>query len=317
MAILPVLDPLEKRRMGGHTGRMRPVILLGLCLCLTAARAQGLTVSAAAARLREAPASSPEEAVAGVFALMRRVIIHGGDSAPRGPHEWSAEQSLGAGSVNGCVESAKVFFALFKTAYPSFDAAYVDSFNSSGPGGHAVVEVTGSDGRPFLVDATPFSRLPGVVEVTEAELSRPIDIRPESKGRILQFPGKADVLMEKEGAGYHAVVYDYMGAFGPKRSEQTFDSLGELNRWLGGFSGESACTAPTFSDIKRLGLILPYDDHELSSFQYVNAKHVIYGCYRALPAQDEAERVEPGARLAFGRTGRGMTCGAAAVKPGR
>lgn len=282
---------------------MKPSLLLVLALCLAA-------VPPARA------ADTPEEAVASVFARMRRVIVFDGSfPAPRGPHEWSAEQALAAGSVNGCVESAKVFFALFKAAYPSFDAAYVDSFDSSGPnGGHAVVEVTGSDGRPMLVDATQFQRLPGAAEVSEAELSLPIDIKPGAKGRIKQFPGKADVIMEKVGRNYHAVVYEYMHAYGRKLSEQTFDTLRELNRWLGGFS-DAPAPAPSFAEIKRLGLILPYGDATLSSFRYVNAKHVIYGCYRTLPAKDAAESIEPGARLAFIKTGRGLSCGAAA--PGR
>jgi len=289
---------------------VRASILLGLGLCLAAGGgAQALSLSEAGARLRQMPAGSPEQAAVNVFSLMNRILR--GPPTSRRPHEWTASQALQAGSSNGCVESAKVFFSLFKEAYPSFDAAYVDSFNSSGNGGHAVVEVTSLDGLPLLVDSEGFKDLPHRQTVTEEELSRPVDIRPELRGKILQFIGRADLFFEKTGTGYRAGVYPYGHVFEQKQSEKTFGSLEALNLWLGEFSDVLGGRPLTFSDIKGMGLILAYDDPGLSSFQYRKAKHVIYGCYRRLPAKDEAESIEPGARDVYESSRRALSCGAA------
>ena len=51
--------------------------------------------------LRSMPAEDPRAAVVNVFLLMRHELV-GGESAPRGPHEWPARTSLACRSFNEC-----------------------------------------------------------------------------------------------------------------------------------------------------------------------------------------------------------------------
>lgn len=286
----------------------------------TSSMARGAVASLVALALlasRPARSQTPEEAVAEVFATMRRVVVGDpGSPAARGPHEWPPERSLEAGTVNGCVESAKVFFALLRRSHPHVEAAYVDSFNSACENaGHAVVAVRGSGGEPFLVDAAAFERVPGRRPVSEAELDRSIDIRPELRGRILQFAGDSDLLVRKTDGGYRVVRYAYGRVFGDALSSRDFRTLDELNAWLRAYPAAArAARRLSFGELERLGLILAYDGAGFSSFQYRNAcgegasRHVIYGCHKRLPKEDRAEAVEPAARLRFKKTGEALLC---------
>jgi len=272
---------------------------------------RSLIVAAAilsAGAARAAPGPTPEQGVARVMTRMRASLRYRPEvPSPRGPHEWSARRILAAGTVNGCVESAKAFFALFHEAYPSFKAAYLDSFNAAGDGGHAAVQVTGSDGRDFIVDAAAFERLPGRVELDEASLAAPVDIRKDRAGRILQFPGRADVFLTKAGGAYRMLVYPLGEVFdGPVRSQKSFRTVAELNAALGDYA---AAVPVDFAFLRDRGLILPFADPEKASFVYLDpagglARHVIYSRFASLPEADDAEAREPAARERYARTGR-------------
>jgi len=263
-----------------------------------------MTLLAPAASAASSP--TPEEAVARTLSRMRGTLRYATElPAPRGPHEWDARRVLAAGTVNGCVESAKAFFALLRDGDPAVKAAYLDSFNAVGDGGHAVVAVTGSDGREFIVDAAAFEKLPGRVAVDEAALAAPIDIRPDRKGRIIQFPGRGDVLLEKSGGAYQMTVYPPSQVFdGPVRSQKPFRTLAELNHGLADYASP---TPTDFAYVRDHGLILPFADPEKTSFLYIDpagglALHVIYGRFTRLPEPDDAEKREPAARARYART---------------
>jgi len=265
----------------------------------------------AVSSLQAQPAETPEEAVVSVLKYMRGAVRYQpGLPEPRGPHEWSGRVALANGSVNGCVESAKVFFELFRAAFPKYKAVYLDSFNAAGDGGHAVVGVTGTDGNAFIVDATAFTRLPGPASVDESSLSGPVGIRPEYTGRILQFRGSADVFTGKKDGKYLMKVYPYGEVFdGPVRSERSFGTLEELNGALAGFPAQLT----NFRYLQDNGFILPYVDPERTGFLYAGSssplsKHVIYGCYTILPDRDDAEKIEPAARENYAKTGKAGTC---------
>lgn len=265
----------------------------GLCAVL-------LLAAPAARAAASGPRATPEQAVVRTLAGMRRSLRYAPDSpAPRGPHEWDARRVLAAGTVNGCVESAKAFFSLLRRDFPYLKAYYLDSFNSVGEGGHAVVQVTGSDGRDFIVDAAAFESLPGPYRLDEAALAAPVDIRKDRRGRIVQFPGRADVFLERKGGAYRMTVYPPSQVFdGTPLSQETFPSLEALNRALSDY----AAAAPLdFAYLRDHGLILPFADPGQESFVYTNpagglARYVVYGRFSALPEPDDAEAREPAAR---------------------
>lgn len=251
-------------------------------------------------------APTPEQAVVRVMTRMRASLRDQTElPAPRGPHEWNARRVLAAGTVNGCVESAKAFFALLREEAPSVEAAYLDSFNAASDGGHAVVAVTGSDGREFIVDAAAFSRLPGRIEIGEAALSARVDIRPDLAGRIVQFKDKGDAFLEKTADGYRMTVYPPGEAFdGAVRSRRPFRTLAEMNAALNDYASGGAVD---FAWLRDHGLILPFADSEKSSFVYLDAsgglaRHIIYGRFKALPEPDDAEKREPAARERYARS---------------
>lgn len=273
----------------------------------------GRTVAAAVEAVKAMPARGPRDGVGNVLRVMAESVRYDPDHPqPRGPHEWSAERSLAAGSVNGCVESAKVFFRLFTAAYPSAKALYLDSFNADCPsGGHAVVEVADADGSVFIVDASSFERLdPGV---REEDLARPVDIRPSLKGVVIQVPGKSDIFVAKRRGEYVAALYPYGQVFVEGKLEKTavFPTLAGLNRHL---AAAAERPGASFDELRRLGLILDYADAGHASFLYGNwcgagqARHVIYGCYSSLPDKDQAEAIEPAARKQFRSDGKVLTC---------
>jgi len=261
------------------------------------------TFPRAVAVLRKLPHDTPEEAVAGVFKIMVRAVEFRPDfPAARGPHEWNGRFAFTKGSVNGCVESAKVFFELFRAAYPAFKAVYLDSFNSASPnGGHAVVEVTGSDGNAFIVDAMAFPRL-GLDDRAIAE----------KNGDILQFPDRGDVFIKKgPGERYRMSIYPYRQVFNGKLLlDRTFGTKEEVKRALGKYTPWPEFG---FGDVAGRGLILSYADASRSGFLYSNpaggkSLYVIYGCYSRLPDTDNAEQREPKARKDYFDHGKTGTC---------
>lgn len=245
----------------------------------------------------------PEEAVTRVLTRMRASLRYAPDvPAKRGPHEWDPARVLAAGTVNGCVESAKAFFTLLRQEFPGLKAAYLDSFKATGPGGHAVVQVTGSDGVDFIVDAASFERLPGPFKFGEADLAAPVDVRKDRAGRVVQFAGRGDVYLTKSGGDYLMLVYPPGQVFdGPLRSQESFKTLAELEASLAAYAGPV--------DVRFLrdhGLILPFADAKRDSFIYPDpagglARYVVYGRFSRLPAVDDAESREPAARARHAR----------------
>lgn len=225
--------------------------------------------------------------------------------AARGPHEWDASRVLAAGTVNGCVESAKTFFTLFHRGFPGLKAAYLDSFNSTGPGGHAAVQVTGSDGIDFIVDAASFERLPGPTVVGEADLGAPLDVGKGKTGRIVQFAGRGDVFLTKSDGAYLMLVYPPGEVFDGALSSQTsFKTLAGLNAALAAYA-----TPVDFQFVFDHGLILPFADAKRESFVYPDpagglARYIVYGRFSRLPARDDAESREPAARRRYSQQGR-------------
>ncbi|MBI2787157.1 MAG: hypothetical protein HYX59_00615 [Elusimicrobia bacterium] len=258
------------------------------------------------AAVEAAPGPSPEQAVARAMVRMRADLSYRPElPAARGPHEWSARRVLDAGTVNGCVESAKAFFTFLREACPSCRALYLDSFKAAGQGGHAVVQVTGSDGRDFLVDAASFERLPGAVAVDDAALALSVDIRKDRKGKVVQLKERGDVFLEKTGGAYAMTVYPPGEVFdGKVLSSKSVGTLAELNRAL---ADHAAGAGVDFAWLRDYGLILPFADPEKTSFVYTDpdgglALYVIYGRFAALPEPDDAETREPAARERRART---------------
>ncbi|MCM2303313.1 MAG: hypothetical protein NDJ72_01310 [Elusimicrobia bacterium] len=252
-------------------------------------------------------APAPEKAVVRVMTRMRASLRYRPEApAPRGAHEWDARRVLEAGTVNGCVESAKAFFALFRAECPSCRALYLDSFNAAGEGGHAVVQVTGSDGADFIVDAASFERLPGRVGLDGAALAAAVDIRPDKKGKIVQVKDRGDAFLEKADGGYRMTVYPPGEVFDGKAvSRSSFTTLAGLEGALADFS---AAAPVDFAWLRDRGLILPFADAGKTAFVYSNpggglARYVIYGRFPALPEPDDAEKREPAARERHARTG--------------
>lgn len=265
---------------------------------------RGLIVAIALLPSAAQAAPTPERTVTQVMARMRAVLRRAPEfPGPRGPHEWTARRVLDAGTVNGCVESAKAFFALFREVCPACKAFYLDSFNAAADGGHAAVQVTGTDGRDFIVDAASFERLPEDVEIDEASLAAPVDIRRDRTGRIVQFPKRGDVFLEKRGEVYRMTVYPPGEIFdGTVRYQQSFGALAGLNAALADYAAE---VPVDFDWLRDRGLILPFADEEKTAFVYPAAgglaRHVIYGRFTTLPEPDDAEKREPAARERYAR----------------
>ena len=186
----PLLDEFESRRRALFSDREE----------LAAVMAK------AAEFLRTLPASGPAEAVGNVLVFMNSALRYAPDQPiERGPHEWTAAQALGYGTFNGCVEAERVFFRLFRTAYPGFKARAIGSFNASAPSsGHALVEVENADGSAFLVDTASFGKLPrsllkvtGFTKLADTDLAAPIAFAPEHRGVIIQFEQDSDIFVEK------------------------------------------------------------------------------------------------------------------------
>ena len=290
--------------------------LLGAGVAYSAPAAKGMIADESAvnaafygavAFLRAQPVKTPEAAIVNVLKYMRGAVSYRNDQPERrGPHQWTGRLALANASVNGCVEAAKVFFELFRAAYPGYKAAYLDSFNSVAEGGHAVPVVKGSGGQDYIVDAAAFARLPGPSKLDDSSLAAPVGIRPEYKGRILQFRDHGDVFVEKKDGKYRLTVYPYRGVFdGPPLDTRVFPTLAGLN---GALDEYSAAGKLDFRYLRDNGYILPFTDAERSGFLYAGAtgalsKHVIYGCYTTLPEKDDAEKIEPAARENYRKTG--------------
>ena len=278
---------------------------------------------AAVGVLRAMPAKGSREAVVNVFLLMRHEL-GGGEGVSRGPHEWPARTSLACRSVNGCVEAAKVFFALFRTAYPRFPALYLDSFNSECPsGGHAVVEVSDADGSSFIADAVSYGNVPDRLvaartefsPVTEEQMGFTLDIRPEYQGRIVQVQDEADFYISEKGGKYLVERYPYASVFSGKPEAVSFDSLSRVNGHLKDFiDARNAGKELAFEDLRKAGLILAFNEPRKTSFQYANwcqggkARHVVFGCRAKVSDEDDADAVEPGLRKRFAAMGIADGC---------
>jgi hypothetical protein len=165
-----------------------------------------------------------------VFKTLRTMAdkLHfaGEGDASREPHEWTGAQVLSAGSVNGCVEAAKAFKKLYDGAGPPSPAVFVGGTRRGRPGGHAVVEVTGEDGRPFIVDTVLFESLKP--QASEDEASGP-------RGVTLQTNGQ-DVNIRKTSGGYVVDRYEYGRLFQDDRrlgETEVYRSLDEALKTAG------------------------------------------------------------------------------------
>jgi hypothetical protein len=263
------------------------------------------------------PHSTPEEAIAAALASLRHFVRYdSGRPSPRGPHEWSGRRALAAGTVNGCVESAKAFFEIFHAAFPKYHAVYLHAFNSVAPGGHAVVEVTSSQGRALIVDAASFEQLPGPVRLDDESLSRPVDIRKEFSGQVLQAAGRADLYLRKDDGRYRLTVYPYGQVFdGNALMDQSFATREELEGAVASFMSSAPAD---YAQVAASGLILSYFDAAKTGFLYHNedgglSKHIVYGCFAEPPAPDDAEEIEPTSRENYRLTGKAGTCDWAAL----
>lgn len=272
----------------------------------------------AVAFLKTLPAGDPWEAVGNVLVFMNGTLRYAPDQPiERGPHEWTSGQALGYGTYNGCVEAERVFFRLFRGAYPAFKARAIGSFNSAAPaGGHALVEVEGGDGSAFLVDTSAFARLPrnllrnGAREaLTEEDLARPVDFSPEHRGVIVQFDQDCDMFAEKTKDGYRAVRYPYSRIFdAAPLGEERFASLASLNSYLSGYGRADV----SLYGLRKLGIVLDYADKERSSFLYGKKqdKLVIFACDTDVSEKtgDEDTGLEAKARKEYAAGKRVSTC---------
>lgn len=192
--------------------------------------------------------------------MARSIRWHGdaGRPVPRDPHEWSGSRVIAAGSFNGCVEAAKAFKSLYDASNPSDPARFVGGTLKGEDGGHAVVEVTGSDGKPFLVDTAMFPML-------SPSLDPRLTVRPE--GMTIQT-GKEDVNVKLIDGRFVLTRYQYRHLFQEDRkigSTLHFPDPGAVNAWL----RENASPARSFEALKRLGIV-QYERN--GSFSGLNGK---------------------------------------------
>ncbi|MCX5784518.1 MAG: hypothetical protein NTX59_02410 [Elusimicrobia bacterium] len=262
-------------------------------------------------------ADSPREAVSNVLVFMNSALRYAPDQpAQRGPHEWTAQQSLGYGTFNGCVEAERVFFRLFRTAYPEFKARAIGSFNaSSQSGGHALVEVEDKDGSTFLVDTSSFGKLPRSLlksagyqrALTEEDLARPVSFSPRHRGAVIQFAQDSDIFAEKTKEGYRAVRYAYSMVFdGAQLGEEHFPTLAAMNSYLSGYGRADV----SFDALRKLDIILDYADSNKDSFLYgkEKAKLVIFSCGSSVSEDKDSAELEAKARKEYAARGKVSTC---------
>lgn len=262
------------------------------------------------------PAAGPREAVSNVLIFMNGSLRYAPDQpVERGPHEWTARQALGYGTYNGCVEAERVFFGLFKAAYPKFKAWAIGSFNSASPsGGHAVVEVEDKDRSTFLVDTSSFGKLPrsllrsaGYRDLSEEDLSAPITFAPEHRGAVVQFAQDSDIFVERTSEGYRAVRYVYGRVFdGEPLGEERFPTLTAVNRYLSGYGRADI----SFDALRKLGIILDYADPGNGSFFYgrKKEKYVIFACDSSVTEDKDSADLEAKARKAYAAGGKASAC---------
>lgn len=272
----------------------------------------------AVAFLKTLPAGDQWEAAGNVLVFMNGTLRYAPDQPiERGPHEWTSRQALAYGTYNGCVEAGRVFFRLFRGAYPEHKARAIGSFNSAAPaGGHALVEVEGKDGTARLVDTSSFARLPRNLlrngareELTEKDLARPVDFSPEHRGVIVQFDQDCDMFAEKTKDGYRAVRYPYSRIFdAAPLGEERFTSLAGLNSYLSGYGRADV----SLEGLLKLGIVLDYADKERTSFLYGKKqdKLVIFACDTAVSEKtgDEDTGLEAKARKEYAAGKKVSTC---------
>ncbi|OGR44542.1 MAG: hypothetical protein A2X35_00315 [Elusimicrobia bacterium GWA2_61_42] len=296
----PLLDEFESRRRALFSDREE----------LAAVMAK------AAEFLRTLPASGPAEAVGNVLVFMNSALRYAPDQPiERGPHEWTAAQALGYGTFNGCVEAERVFFRLFRTAYPGFKARAIGSFNASAPSsGHALVEVENADGSAFLVDTASFGKLPrsllkvtGFTKLADTDLAAPIAFAPEHRGVIIQFEQDSDIFVEKTKEGYRAARYAYGRVFdGKPLGEELFSSLAAVNAYLAGYGRADL----SLGALRKLGIILDYSAPDKSSFLFGKdkARHVVFACDSGVSEDKDSAALEAKARQEYAAGGKVTTC---------
>mgnify|MGYP001766196628 CR=1 FL=1 len=258
------------------------------------------------------PQKGPKDAARNVLLFMNATLKYRPDfPVGRAPEAWSAEQSLAYGSTNGCVEAAKVFYALYRGAYPDYYAVPIGSFNSQADeGGHAVVELR--DGREiFIVNASAYNGLPrgirgwaGAAELAESDLETPVSFRPDKRGVIVQVKDDCDMFAGKRDGEYFLERYPYGRIFdAAPLAELKFPSLGALNSYLQNYGRPEY----TFDDLVAGGQILRYTDASRSAFVWRapggQVKYVVFSC-----AEGDVPGLEARARAEYKSAGKVSTC---------
>ena len=266
----------------------------------------------AVAVLKGMPQKGPKDATRNVLAFMNATLKYRPDfPVGRAPAAWSAEQSLAYGSTNGCVEAAKVFYSLYRAAYPDYYAVPIGSFNSQADeGGHAVVEL--NDGRDiFIVNASAYNALPrgmrgwaGASELTESDLEAPVSFMPDKRGVIVQIKDDCDMFAGKRGGEYFLERYPYGRIFDTAPlAELKFPSLAALNSHLLSYGRPDY----TFDELVAGGQILRYTDASRSAFIWQadggTVKYVVFSC-----AEGDAPGLEARARAEYKSAGKVSPC---------
>jgi hypothetical protein len=222
------------------------------------------------------PCSDPQELAVNVIKFMNKNIKFAGDvngARNRDACQWSGEKVIEEGNFNGCVEAVKAFKALFTEAAKakgfSAKCEYVSSFNVSwatpdnvnnnisDPPGHAMAKLTTNKGS-YLLDATRFGDPIFGSNLTDQDLSNPVDIAPAKKGRIIQNEAAdTDTFIEKTPTGYKATTYSYGNVFNESKKvgDIDFSSLAQLNQYLNG------AAKTTTEDLVKNGIIKQADQN--------------------------------------------------------
>ncbi|MBI4371619.1 MAG: hypothetical protein HY552_04910 [Elusimicrobia bacterium] len=207
------------------------------------------------AAIKSMPAADVDPAKSLAYNVLRHMAsairFHGDVDrpAPRDAHEWAGERVLAEGNFNGCVEAAKVFKVLYDASNPPRRAVYVGGTRKGQDGGHAVVEITGTDGIPFLIDTSMFGRVVRIV--SEAEVARP-------EGKTLQT-GREDIHIDKKNNGYAISRWQYAHLFQAERRlgpDIEFGDLRGVNAWL----AKNAVALRDFPGLKKAGIIKREDN---------------------------------------------------------
>ena len=261
-------------------------ILMVLYMAPAAAAA---TLSDAVDEIRHMSAADADPAKSLTFNVLKYMagaLHYRGDvdhPASRDPHEWRGGRVLAEGNFSGCVEAAKAFKTLYDASSPPRLSVFVGGTMKGQDGGHAVVEITGSDGSPFLVDTSMFQRV--APTVSEAGVVR-------AGGKTLQT-GKEDLHIDKKNSHYVMSRWQYRHLFQEGRRlgpDLEFKDLREVNDWL----AKNALTLHSFADLDKAGII-KHEDHTFIGSQG-EVEYIFLKTEKEPFSGTDQERIESGQR---------------------